>query len=452
MGKEGDVLRPAGLLERYHITRHFLRQDTCVTNAAHYTSPEGSTLDKPTMFNALRRVVEAHAALGVRLIDEETRPTFVRLTHVNLDEIVLFCNNDNLAAVLEEQFLQPFDTASNLPLWRIVVLQNRIVLFAWHHCIGDGLSGLAFQRALLASLRQGSSDGASSDSPIIRISPTTTFVPPIEQVTSLKASWRKIFQEFYALVAPVSWTPGASAWTGNVVRKEATFKNHVRLLEFSPEEVSKLLILCRPKQATLTSLVYILAISVLSTLISPENGSAKTISSFIPINLRDVAGTSPNVFCDHVSALHSYTPIQSSFSWADASEFASILRVQNVESREEIGMLKYLFGRYSAYLEEKLGKKRQGGFELSNLGRFNAGESKTGDRWSIGKVVWAQGDATTGAAIKLNVVGDALGGVAMSVTWGDGAIADNLAESFVSNFDDALRNLLTSHVHDTPSS
>lgn len=432
-----------GLLERYHITRHFLGFDSCVLAAAEYTIPVHLNLSKPAVIHALRDVVESHPALGLCLVGESTpRPSFGRLAGVDLSKVVETLDNDDLQAAFEDQLSRPFDTTSDMPLWRVVIIKNNYLVFAWHHAIGDGLSGLAFHRALLTSFRK--VRPVTLDAKTYVPIPSTTSLPPaIETLTSLKPSWKKIIQEIYDLFAPTSWTRGASAWTGNFVSADISLKTRVRFIELTPEDVKALLAQCRFHNATLTSAYNVLATSVLSTLVS--DSKSKTISSYVPISLRTAAGTSPDVFCDHVTALHTYPPIQPTFSWADTSTFSSLLRSSTLKAREEIGMLKFLFGQYEAYFKDKVGKKRQGALEVSNLGRFDIRTPEVGDEpWSIDRMAFAQCDSVVGAALKLNCVGDPVGGVTIAVTWGETCIPDSLGESFVSQFEEGLKKLITS--------
>ncbi|KAG6890021.1 hypothetical protein C0992_003366 [Termitomyces sp. T32_za158] len=429
----------SSLLERYHISRFSsLGLDSCVLMAAQYIPPQGRRLDKSTVYDALARVIEAHTALGVRLKYPAKDAVFERLDKVDLSEVVEFSENHGLEATIEVQLLRKFGVTSNLPLWRVVILGDDTVCFAWHHGIGDGKSGLAFHRAFLASLRLNESRGGSS----IVIPPKNDLVPPIETLVDLSPSWAKIVSTLFGLFAPVSWTRAAHSWTGSQVPTEITFQNNVRLLELSPNVVSALLNLCRSHKATITSTIHALAVSVISDLVMPDKYTA--ISSIVPISLRSLSGTSDDVMCNHVSSLHSHTKVNPTFSWEYASQYAAELRSYVKKSVEEIGMLPYLNGRYDEFFRGMLGKKRHGGFELSNVGRFEV-ENSSPDRpaWSTGRMVFAQCDVIVGAALKLNVVGDAIGGITMSVIWGAGSVSDDFAERFIVKFRKGIEKILS---------
>ncbi|KAG6869214.1 hypothetical protein C0993_009077 [Termitomyces sp. T159_Od127] len=437
-----DVVRRAGLLERYHIARFSsLGLDSCVLMAAQYIPPKGRRLDKPTIYDALAKVIEAHTALGVRLKDPAKDPVFERLKEVDLSEVVEFSDNHNLEATIEIELLRKFDVTSNRPLWRVVILDDGTVCFAWHHGIGDGKSGLAFHRALLSSLQVNESRGGSS----VVIPPKNGLVPPIETLVDLSPSWPKIVSTLFGLFAPVSWTRAAHSWTGSQVPTDITFQNNVRLLELSPSIVSTLLNICRSHKATITSTFYALAVSVISDLVMPDQYT--TISSLVPISLRGLSGTSSDVMCNHVSSLHSHAKVNPTFSWEYAHQYAAELRSHVKKSVEEIGMLPYLNGKYDEFFQGMLGRKRNGGFELSNVGRFEV-ENNSPDvpTWSTGRMVFAQCDVVVGAALKLNVVGDAIGGLTMSIIWGAGSVSDVFAEGFIDKFRNGLEKILSEGV------
>lgn len=427
------------MLERYHISRFGLGLDSCVLMTAQYKPPEGQSLDKPTIYDALGRVIEAHAALGIRLAQDPTQnPTFERLPKVDLSEVVEFTDETNLETAIQVQLLRKFDMTSHLPLWRVMILGDGTICFAWHHGIGDGKSGLAFHRALFASLQEGRGRGGNPDV----VPADGPIVPAIETLVDLSPSWRKMFVEISGLFAPVSWTSAAGAWTGDSAPKTITLQNHVRLIDITPAIVSRLLTLSRSKKATITSVFHSLSISVISGLIAGEKH--QTISTTVPISLRNLSGASNDAICNHVSALLAYTKVNPMFSWADASQYASDLRSYVKKSPEEIGMLKYLFGKYDAYFQGKLGQKRRAGLEISNVGRFDATSGSSGkqQRWSIGRMAFAQCDVVAGAALKMNVVGDSLGGMTISIIWGAHSVSDAFADAFIANFKNGIEKLL----------
>ncbi|KDQ61357.1 hypothetical protein JAAARDRAFT_54731 [Jaapia argillacea MUCL 33604] len=515
-------IRPADLLERYHVTRHHVGFDSCVVLAAQYHSPSPGTLTPSILFPALAHLIHTHAALGVHLTGDQTHnPIFSRLPSIDLSLIVHFIEDEpepqTLRRIAEDQLAKGFDTSSTvLPLWRLVVLKRcGTVVFAYHHGIGDGMSGVAFHRCLLEALNANHISD-SDDTTIIHVPTNITLIPPVESLTPTSPSLKTVLGTLFSLYAPKSWTRGASSWTGNPVAFNGTLKVNVRFLEFSVSEIKRFKKMCRDHGATITSAFHELAVSVLAELVMGRQGSEsarprkgeeerrskgyKWISTAIPISLRSFTRTSPDAMCVEVSTFHTYTPFRSSLPfrlsspipdfqiheapeslsndnptpkppsqispsppssnpsfatfWASATSLTSSIRSTRSKCREQVGLLKFLFGDFEGFFKGKMGKKREVGFVISNLGSFfppsrlesptrsfSPGDTQPGPSWEIRSIHFAQCDTIAGSAMKLNVVGDGEGGVCVGVTWGEGAIDDGLGE-FVSGFREGFMRVL----------
>ncbi|OBZ73841.1 Uncharacterized protein C18B11.03c [Grifola frondosa] len=361
------MVRCAGLLERYHITRHYLGLDSCVIVSAKYNSATDIVLHRAILFAALGKVVQRHPALAVRLCDEEIgAPAFVRLETIDLSQVVEFSELDSshLEEVIPTEFLRRLDTATALPLWRLTVLEDNTVVFAYHHGIGDGQSGLAFHRALLSALDE--VDTSAEVLPILHTqSDGFNLSPPLEECTKLSISLLKILHEIAHLLLPDSWSADFFAWSGNPVVIGPTLRTTVRIVEYTPEETA-----------------------------------------------------------------YGPGPRMDSFSWDTAAKLSATLQKHFVKSKEE------------------LGKKRAAGFELSNIGRFPTLQATSGEhgalKWSIGEMYFCQCDAVCGAALKITWLGhhEEAG---VSLSWGEGAVDESLAESFFVEFKKTVEALLASH-------
>ena len=135
--------------------------------------------------------------------------------------------------------------------------------------------------------------------------------------------------------------------------------------------------------------------------------------------------------CNHVSQYLSHHFLTPTFSWATASALTSTLHSVRVTDQAlgKVGMLWFLFGNFKAFWKSKIGEKREAGFETSSVGQFY-------------RVVVAQSDCVTGAAIKLNICGNPLGGLAITVTWSLDSIEAALAGAFVLRFKQMLQEIL----------
>ena len=92
-----------------------------------------------------------------------------------------------------------------------------------------------------------------------------------------------------------------------------------------------------------------------------------------------------------------------------------------------------------------MGRKRELGLEISNVGRFDPSEGAQGDakKWHIDWMVFAQSNIVIGAAVKVNVCGNPLGGLAISVVWSLDSVEAALAEGFVSKLDQMFLEVIT---------
>ncbi|KAJ6514878.1 alcohol acetyltransferase [Mycena vitilis] len=431
-------MRFLGLLERFHSTRNLLELDSCVVASARYSTQDLRPLTRDIIFPALRELIKAHPPLGVKLQNESnSNPSFTRLHTIDLSRVVDFGGSENLRTALESQLAQGFNTGADLPLWRVQVLADNTVVFAVHHVIGDGLSTVAFHTSLLRALRNLTVADASS---FVRVSDTLFLPPPIETVTTTQPSLSTTFNELYKLFAPKYWTRAHSAWSGNPVPKVGSLRTNVRLLAIPAQDLAVFCANCRTHCATLTSAFYILTVTIISRMLAGDSRH-QTISSAVAISLRGVTGIPDSAICDCVSAHFTYPATNSKFSWTAAARYAATLRKQKTKARENIGMLRFLFGHYAPYMRSHGGTKRANGFALSNLGRFDAPAVE--GSWNIVNTVFAQCDVVIGAAFKLNVVRDPAGALSIALTYGEHSIDSIFVESFMSQFRDTFYDLIS---------
>ncbi|KAJ7231908.1 alcohol acetyltransferase [Mycena haematopus] len=443
MAANDSQVRSVGLLERFHATRHFLGFDSCVVAAAKYTTPDRRPLTTDIIFPALRQVIKRHPSLCVGLKNESSsKAAFTRLHTIDLSQIVEFRDSDCLENALEGQLAQGFDTRADAPLWRIQVLGDNTVILAIYHIIADGLSTIAFHASLLPALRDVSVGDAS---PLVQIPDTVRMLPPIDAIISVRPSLSTLFYEVYKEFAPKYLTGTRYAWSGNPAPISGNLRTNLRLMSFPAPDIVAFCAICRTHRATLGSAVYTLTVAILSRILAGDP-RYKTISSSVPVSLRGVAGVSGDAICDFVSAHVAYPPLNPDFSWTAAARYARKLQKQKSgarqksEARQSIGLLRFLFGNYIPWMRGHLGRKRDSGFVLSNLGRFDA--PMVEGTWNIVDTVFAQSDVVIGAAFKLNVVCDPTGTLHIALTWGDDSVESGFVESFISQFQDAFYNLL----------
>ncbi|KAH9944982.1 uncharacterized protein BXZ73DRAFT_86576 [Epithele typhae] len=470
-----EAVRRPGRLEQFFNARSRLNLTSWVVSVAHYTHPS-LALTKALLYPALASVVTTKLpVLAAQLPALPAPQTWTRMATLDLDKVVTFLPDAGmdfsaLQRALETEFGRPMDFREDLPFWRMWVFTDGTIVFGYDHSIGDGQSGPAFHTQLLTALSLVPADSLPADadaSSIVDLDATTAqLVPAIESVTDTSASLFSLLDGLGHEILPWTDRKAPRAWTGNRTVPHIELACRVRVAYAAPADAAKLLAVARAHKTTVTCTLHTLSILVLSRIIHEADAGAgararkiryKTIPSVIPISLRSQVGTPMTAMCNHVSTWASHREIfpkdvaavpvsPASFPWAEATKLGADLKRASRKAAKDIGLIKYLFGKYDKYYLDKLGKKRGYGFELSNLGAFPKGEKEAvavEGVWAIRELWFVQADATLGGVIKLNLAGSPEGGLGISVTWGKGAIGDEFAETWVKWFNAGLQALIT---------
>ncbi|EJD07236.1 uncharacterized protein FOMMEDRAFT_149747 [Fomitiporia mediterranea MF3/22] len=479
------IFPTSGRLESFHIACQVLKLDSTVIVAGRFlnTTNEQTRLTKEQVYLALLHALRTHAALSARVIPtirKVTRGTskaiyaFERLEILDLEGAVRFLDEkeeeENLAKIMQDEFTRPHrsDGGPNTPLWLLTVISRNTVLFAWHHCIGDGQSGIAFLRTFLQGLNSSEDVPADFDWRAVKTPNTLELLPTLETLTDLSVSLRTLIPNIAKLFIPASWTSARRTWTGAPVSSAPwPFHTRARILSIPPENSARMLAAAREHGTTLTAVLYLLSTEVLARLVSSDKQNRKydRLECSIAISLRPLANQPLTAMGDFVSVYHASERLSSfpspypsskstskgkkdvdadfNFDWQRATSFSKDLHASVPKTRETVGSLKYLFGNYKGYFKSKLGKKREGSLVLSNVGAFktnsiSGGKAQAG--WTITEAYFAQDDCAVGPAVKINVIGSPSGGVNISVTWGEGVVEDEFGDVFVREFGNAIKN------------
>ncbi|KAI9062549.1 hypothetical protein FKP32DRAFT_802709 [Trametes sanguinea] len=461
----GKYMREAGRFEQFFHARSQLSWLLWVVVSAKYQHDAGIALDKPTFFAALERVVYTHPALACRLESRAAAnlpPVWVRLPVIDLNKVVEFRDEESteLEQILEALYAARLNLPDDVPRWKLLVLRDGTVVFAYQHTIGDGQSGMAFHAALLSALRQIQGPVLEHSGILADFPEDASLVPALEDCMDVSVPLSTLVGELGKGFLPSFLRKDSMSWSGKPVPQAAVHGATIRLLRYSPEEAKSLVRLSREHNTTLTGTLHTLALIVLSRLIRalPNAHDYRCIGTTIPLSLRRYTGTSPVAFCNHVSAHSDYYPLLSltddsdvavsadNFPWDVAANVSATLKEKAPSSAATIGLLKYLYGEYEKYLLGFLGKKRPAALELSNLGPFPVNHVETpvasGGSWSINEVFFAQALVTLGAAILLNVAGAESGAVGVTITWGKESVEDKFAYAFVDGLKNGIEGLL----------
>lgn len=454
-----------GILERFCVTLCDLGLDNCVIVAATYSNAT-TLLDRSVLYPALKRVIEEHPALSTQLVrNAEGGLHFVRLPTINLDRIVTF-SDDTLAsfkAIFAAELASPIRESA---LWRVNVLKDNTVIFAFHHAIGDGRSGLFFHQSLLKALNAPPFETSVESEAIVQTPTNLVLEEPFERVRKLSVSYITLFRLFLEkLIFPRSWLPDTYAWSGRTCPSEAHNRACVHLHAITAPEAKLLLGICRKNNCTLTSFLHTLAACVLSRIVHELNAAGTerqqyaSLSAITAFDLRSVTGTSENAISTQACAYGYHVPLiqparyfpfakGAPFPWDLAQEFNRSLDSYREKAIEQLGLIQFLFQKRDPvkFLSRKLGQKRDHGLSMSNLGSFRIDADVSGGpgekAWSIEDAIFCACHPATGSALTISMVGSPSGTINIVYSWGDDALEDGVADAFVLGMKEGVDTVL----------
>ena len=358
--------------------------------------------------------------------------------------------NAALEKILEHQHSQVWPHLSCRPGWKITVLTSTLfpsgkmafdVVFAFHHAIADGLSGLVFHRSLLEALE--SPTVVNNVGRHVRIPESVTLPPPLEHQIDFKVSWPFLVGAFWNEYKP-TWLkfPGkVPAWTSTPIAAEQIerYQSRCKILDIGPGQLKVVLKACREEKTTLTSLFHGIIVTSLTTHV-PQ---ARRFEGGVPYSVRHLLRASAQNEIGEFSTGHlvSYTPETVSRNrtvtqidrdatehiWDISRVFRESLRAElaRTPNNNTVGLIPYVKNLHEAY-KSRIGASRGQTFEVSNLGAFvDASES---GKWRIGKIVFSQSGMGSGPALSFNVVSVAGGQLSMTATWMEGALEETLVD------------------------
>lgn len=421
------------------------------------------TLDRSTLYHALKEVIKAHPALCVQLSGNGTgSPHFIRLPTIDLDDVVTFSpdTSDDYEAIFTKELA---NRSHGTTLWRLTVLKDNTVIFAFHHAIGDGRSGLAFHRSLLHALNAIPIGRPVDATAVVKTPLDIVLAEPAERILDVPVPFSTLFWMcLERRVLPRSWVAATSAWTGLPCSLEVHSRTHVRLHTITAPDAKLLLTLCRKNGCTLTGWLHTLAVYILSGIVHKLNAATMgdqrftSLSVIMAFDIRPIVGcseqtisTQSSTHAHHVPLLEAscaFPPTNASFPWTAARELSQSLTGYRAKWKESLGLLRFLYrrGDPARFMLRELGQKRDHSLALSNLGRFSVGPDDAGDKtaWSIGDAFFCAGNPTTGAAVTITAVGSPSGTINVVYSWGDDALEGGMGDAFVSGMKKGVHSLL----------
>ena len=407
------------------------------------------TLD--ALYRPLKCCIDEHPYMSVIVGDPQTDKSFFRrVTTIDLDEHITILDrhsDDDDLSRIEDLLATNLDVPfpNGIPPWRILVLPLNIgsfIAFCYSHTIGDGLTGRAFHRTLLETLRRGH-DTTELATHTIK-TPDRPLPAPFDTVERLPISWGFLLSPLVSLVLPTflakiiglrvsGSTIDAGTWTGSDIPQTAStnhFHSKVKLREVRASTLEKVLRTVKAHDAKLTGVFEEAIVRAMSEVLSDRR-----ITNFVSqtaINMRKSIGVPDDEGGEFASACYIIHPRRAptetfSEEYWEASRSSSHKLAESASTLQDqaIGLLRYL-PSIRKWTTSKFGQRRDCSFEVSNIGVFQDRDqiSSSAAGFKITRMVFAQPGQIISAPMAFNMVSVEGGSLMYSVSWQSWALGD----------------------------
>jgi hypothetical protein len=457
--------------ERFSTARHHLGYYRCVANTAKYSIDEHLEDLSSVFETAVAKVILQHPALCCGIINEDKKdPAFIRLNSIDVSKCIEYRDLDvltveeydqKLAEIIEHQHRQLWPHLDSYPGWKVIIVQSKTVnsssifdmVFAFHHALADGLSGMVFHRSILKALND-SSESPSLKDHVLTIPDSITLKPALEKVVNFKVSWRFFLGVLWLGMKP-KWLfrNPSPPWTGSVCAPLPIqhYASRVKFISIQDHLVSNILAACREQKSTLTGLLHGLVIASLTSRVP----SAPGFIAITPYSLRNLTGLSATdemgVQVAALSSTFSLGTISAVRGAPDphhlTEEIWKIARTFRTEMSNEIsrmpndsliGLIPYVTDMHK-FFTSRVGKPRSETYELSNVGVLK--NEVEIEKWRVKRVIFTQSAMATGPAVCFSVASVAGGPLVISASWLEGDIDEQLVDEVVQDIECGLRSV-----------
>lgn len=440
--------------EQRCITRHSLDFYRGLVVAAVYDFPNQSQSELKQRFEAaIRHCVQRHPILGVAVHDAEKENSQLwKLETLNLDRHLRWLESEdvgvgaykNVSYAGEEGWMvekmvawalnQRFEDVAEVPPWRVFVVPMNeersaswLVMFNYSHSHGDGLSGLSFHRSLVEGLSLTTAVECSQQGKILPTS-VADLPPP---AGPFPISWAFLLSVLVNAFFPwlTSWWekyPTSSVWTGGPMFYDNDARTVTRLLTIDQQTLSTTLSNWRPHDVKLTALLHLAINRALTTELRKHGISPASYRTGTPIDMRRVFGLDREAMGVNASSVSFQYPAIEASSTVTEEEVAAaqehtrkFVSAGSTSQNQVLGLLPYARPLRKWHLD-KMGKKRDSSWEISNLMTFDVATPVNG---RLTRVVFAQPADASGQALSLNAVSLKGGSLEVMMSWQVGALA-----------------------------
>ena len=453
--------------------RHFQGVYRCIAVTANYSTTLHTIPLEVLIESALRKVILRHPVLCVGIIHEKTeKPAFVRLDSIDLSTCIEYQNvvastqdeyNAALEKILESQHSQRWPNLHRQPPWKVIVIQAELtpslkptfdIVFAYHHALADGLSGLLFHQSLLEFLNTTELSGRLG--PVFAVPEDLTLPPPIEKQYRFKFSIPITIKEWWtdAKSTWLKWPGKSSFWTStpSSIQNIELYTSRTKIVTIGALQLASILSACARQNATLTGLLHGIIVASLASHV-PE---ARELKAGPAYSLRHLAKRSyrgemgvyswgfaipyPAELVSRIRSSKTDSELSNQI-WDVARDFSASVATEldRLSKGHFIATIPYLRNLHGA-LYAPVGKPRYETFEVSNLGAFKNRDHE--EKWKIEKMVFSQSGMGVGPAVSFNVVSVAGGPLTVCATWLQGAIEERLVSLVCKDIAHTLNNLI----------
>ena len=429
-----------GKLEEFSSARHQLGFFCNVGISASYAYEGRDLINfKEAIFSALSVVIQRHPILSAIPVDEDSAsPYFARLPEINLEDAVMFLTRQTLYdgysqdveldSVLEKQHNTDFKTNyGTVPFWRLIILKSPnseiefVASFIYHHALGDGASGVAFQKHFISAMTSASAPLRSN----IISPPTSPLLPNLELLHPLP------------IPPPSPSSTPPTPWTGGHIR--LPMKSFFQTLVLPQDITTRFLHTCRAHKTTLTSTLPVLTARVLAHLLPLESPDLKCI---IPVNIRrflppnSVADDDMGVWIDAISITYHSAEEDaqdSESTWDEARRSRAVISayIASDGQRINVAQMKQRGDMRKVFLST-VGHERDSSFEVSNLGAVSAGErAREEGGWRMGRCGFSRSAFAAGGVFSIGAITGCDGCLCLGFSWQEGVVGERLMKDVI---------------------
>ncbi|KAK5071671.1 Alcohol acetyltransferase [Lithohypha guttulata] len=357
-----------------------------------------------------------------------------------------------------------FDTAEVLPHWRLDVLplqesahQKRVFIsFTYGHTIGDGMSGMVFQKTFLEAFHQLGAQPPEDTNPISNTAHADLPGLPHLPLTlsyllgpALGHYLPRFVADWLGIKASVSGSDEAT-WSGKKTFLSSASSEGVpvttaaEVLSISDNTVTAVLETCRKHDAKLTSLLHEIVAQCFNRHLSSQlvlDASQNNFVASTPTNLRrlvDVPDETIGIFSSTAYSRHdidrSLNPESevkiTEHMWSKSrADTTQLHRSVSLLRNQPIALLSWI-SDIDAWMASQLNKPRDVSWEMSNLLSFgNRSASGGTPAIVVEKMFFGQSAEAAGSPLFLSVVSVKGGDLVICASWQPGAFGFNTTEN-----------------------